>query len=73
MVSDNLTEDNLDFSELKGRQHSYTFLRNFSDYLVTVPNDCKEGLSELNLILSMKSINWNEDILPNWGIFKEAA
>ncbi|MAT59916.1 MAG: hypothetical protein CMF23_18230 [Ignavibacteriae bacterium] len=68
-----VTEDNLDFTELKGRQHSSTFLRNFSDYLVTVPNDCKEGLAELNLILSMKSINWNEDILPNWGIFKEAA
>ncbi|MCF8356257.1 MAG: hypothetical protein K9H48_17540 [Melioribacteraceae bacterium] len=68
-----VTEDNIDFTSVKAAQHSITFLRNFAAHLNTIPDDCKEGLTELNLLLNMDTINWNENILPNWGIYKEAA
>jgi Phage phiEco32-like COOH.NH2 ligase-type 2 len=64
-------EDYLDFVELKERQHSCTFLRNLKHLLHTIPDDCKEGLKQLDTLLNMK-LNWNQDILPNWG-FRRAA
>jgi len=60
-------EDNLDFEELKARQRSCTFLKNLKQYLITIPDDTREGLKELDLLLGRR-LNWGEDILPNWGL-----
>ena len=60
-------EDQIDFSYLKGRQHSSTFLKNLKNDLKTIPDDCREGLKELDMLLG-KELNWNQNILPNWGI-----
>jgi len=69
-----VTEDNLDFASIKGRQHSLTFLRNLRNNFSEIPSDCLEGLKELEILLNKKElINWNQNILPNWGIIKEAA
>jgi Phage phiEco32-like COOH.NH2 ligase-type 2 len=64
-------EDNLDFNELKNRQHSCTFLKNLKHYLRTIPEDTREGLKELDTLLS-KRLDWNQDILPNWGLGRAA-
>lgn len=61
-------EDQLNFTEMKGRQHSVTFLRNLQNELKTIPDDCREGLKELQVLLG-KPLNWNQNILPNWGIY----
>ncbi len=61
------TEDNIDFTEIKGRQHSNTFLKDLKNTLITIPEDCREGLKELDLLLGRK-LDWNQNILPNWGI-----
>ncbi len=68
-----VTEDNLDFTDIKGRQHSSTFLRNLKNNLLTIPSDCNEGLKQLDILLSNKEINWNQNILPNWGIVSAEA
>lgn len=60
-------EDSLDFLELKKRQHSSTFLKNLKNYLITIPEDCREGLKELDILLG-KRLNWNQNILPAWGV-----
>jgi hypothetical protein len=60
-------EDHIDFTELKGRQHSSTFLRNLQNELKSIPEDCREGLKELQMLLG-KTLSWNQNILPNWGI-----
>lgn len=60
-------EDNLDFTQIKGRQHSVTFLKNLKNNLTSIPDDCREGLKELDLLLG-KEIDWNQNIIPNWGI-----
>jgi hypothetical protein len=62
-----VTEDNLDFVEIKNRQHSCTFLKSLNQVLHTIPTDCKEGLKELDMLLT-KKLDWNQDILPNWGL-----
>jgi len=61
-------EDNLNFEQIKCRQHSHTFLKNLKNELKTIPEDCREGLKELDLLLAHKPLNWNANILPNWGI-----
>ncbi len=60
-------EDGLDMTEIKGRQHSCTFLKNLKNSLITIPKDCEEGLKEMDILISQQ-INWNTNILPNWGI-----
>jgi len=60
-------EDGLDMTEIKGRQHSCTFLKNLKNSLITIPEDCEEGLKEMDILISQQ-INWNTNILPNWGI-----
>jgi len=65
-------DDNINFIELKNRQHSLTFLRQLKHYLHTIPMDCEEGLKELDSLLSRK-LDWNQDILPNWGLRRLAA
>jgi len=60
-------EDNIDFVELKERQHSKTFITNLKHLLHTIPDDCKEGLKELDTLLT-KALDWNQNILPNWGL-----
>ena len=60
-------EDMLDFSQIKGRQHSDTFLSNLKNILVTIPGDCLEGLKELEILLN-KTLDWNQNIKPNWGL-----
>lgn len=62
-----VTEDKINFKEIKKRHHSNTFLKSLKNNLITVPDDCKEGLKELDILLT-KKVNWNEDILPNWGL-----
>ncbi|MBL1214208.1 MAG: hypothetical protein HND52_12690 [Ignavibacteriae bacterium] len=68
LVTVGVQEDGLNFTDLKGRSHSCTFLRNLKSMLRTIPEDCTEGLSELGLLLSRSCIDWNQNILPNWGI-----
>ena len=65
-------EDNLDFVELKERQHSRTFILNLKHLLHTIPEDCREGLKELDVLLT-KTLNWNENILINWQLIREVA
>jgi hypothetical protein len=60
-------EDNLDFTEIKERRHSRSFLLSLKDHLLTIPEDCIEGLNEMRVLLSKTPINWNSNILPNWG------
>ena len=68
------TELNLDFNEIKGRQHSQTFLRNIRNNFSEIPSDCLEGLKQLEILLNKKElINWNQNILPNWGIITSEA
>jgi hypothetical protein len=62
-----VTEDDLDFVGIKNRQHSCTFLKSLKHELHTIPDDCKEGLKELDLLLG-KRLDWNQNILPNWGL-----
>jgi len=62
-----VTEDELVFDSLKGREGSHAFLSKFKSYLKTIPEDCEAGLDALEELLS-KEINWGEDILPNWGL-----
>ncbi len=64
-------EDHIDFNELKNRQHSCTFLKSLKHSLPTIPEDCFEGLKELDTLLG-KRLNWNQDILPNWGLRRAA-
>ncbi len=64
-------EDKVDFNELKNRQHSCTFLKSLKHSLHTIPDDCREGLKELDTLLG-KRLNWNQDILPNWGLRRAA-
>lgn len=64
-------EDHIDFNELKNRQHSCTFLKSLKHSLPTIPGDCYEGLKELDTLLG-KRLNWNQDILPNWGLRRVA-
>ncbi len=63
----------LNFEEIKGRQHSSTFLRNFKNYFSEIPADCEEGLKELDQLLSKGTLNWNQNILPNWGLISREA
>ncbi|MFA6978587.1 MAG: hypothetical protein WC209_04605 [Ignavibacteriaceae bacterium] len=42
-------------------------MKNLKNHLVSIPDDCREGLKELDMLLD-KTLNWNENILPNWGI-----
>jgi len=60
-------EDNIDFAELKERQHSKTFITNLKHLLHSIPDDCREGLKELDTLLG-KTLDWNQNILPNWGL-----
>ena len=59
--------DDMDFIQLKERQHSCTFLKNLKHVLHTIPEDCREGLKELDVLLS-KKLDWSVNILPNWGL-----
>ena len=67
-----VVEDNINFIELKQRQQSCTFLKQLKHYIHTIPGDCREGLKELDNLLE-KPIDWNQDILPNWGLGRVAA
>ena len=62
-----VTEDDLDFIEIKQRQHSCTFLKSLKHSLISIPDDCREGLKELDILLT-KKLDWNQNILPNWGL-----
>lgn len=66
----NVQENNINFKDLRQRQHSKTFLKRFKDYITIIPEDCEEGLRQLDLLLQRR-IDWYEDILPNWGIAQE--
>jgi hypothetical protein len=61
------TDDGLNLEQIKGRQRSATFLKNLKNDLITIPEDCYEGLKELDTLIS-KNLNWEQNILPNWGI-----
>jgi len=61
-------EDGLNFEQLKGKKHSLTFITQLKSQLKTILEDCSEGLEELTRLLNQKPIDWNKNILPNWGI-----
>jgi hypothetical protein len=64
-----VTEDDIKFNELKGEDHPFIFLSKFRGYLKTIPEDCEAGLDALEeLLLKEEQINWDEDILPSWGL-----
>ena len=64
-----ITEDGINFSELKGEDHPFIFLSKFRSYLKTIPEDCEAGLDALEELLSKEEqVNWDENILPNWGL-----
>ncbi len=44
-----------------------TFLKSLKHSLHTIPEDCREGLKELDTLLG-KRLNWNQDILTKLGI-----
>jgi len=60
-------DDDIDLNEVKGNIHSNTFLKNIESFIKTIPEDCMEGLTQLKKLLT-KPIDWNQNILPNWGI-----
>ena len=60
-------EDKINFIEMKNGHHSCTFLKSLKHSLHTIPDDCQEGLKELDTLLG-KKLNWNCDILQNWGL-----
>jgi hypothetical protein len=62
-----VTEDGLNFETLKANDSSHDFLLKLKSHLLTIPEDCEAGLEALEELIS-KQINWNEDILPNWGL-----
>jgi hypothetical protein len=64
-------EDKINFVELKNGHHSCTFLKQLKHNLHTIPDDCQEGLKELDTLLG-KKLNWSCDILPNWGLRRVA-
>jgi hypothetical protein len=63
---------NLDWRTLKQRQRNRNFLKNIKSYLQTIPDDCHEGIKQLDQLLLLRTINWNCDILPNWGLRRAA-
>ena len=62
-----MVEDDLNLKEIKGTMDSGSFLRKLKTFLKTIPTDCVEGLNELEILLR-KKLDWNQNILPNWGI-----
>lgn len=64
-------EDHINFSKLKNGHHNCTFLKELKHNLHTIPDDCLEGLKELDTLLG-KKLNWNQDILPGWGLRRAA-
>ena len=64
-------EDKINFVELKNGHHSCTFLKSLKHSLHTIPEDCQEGLKELDTLLG-KKLNWNVDILQQWGLRRVA-
>ncbi len=64
-------EDHINFSQLKNGHHNCTFLKELKHNLHTIPDDCLEGLKELDTLLG-KKLNWNQDILSGWGLRRAA-
>ncbi len=62
-----VTEDDINLKEMKSNMGSNCFLRKLRTFLKTIPDDCVEGLNELDILIR-KNLNWNQNILPNWGI-----
>lgn len=62
-----VTEDDLDFYQIKERKHSCTFIKNLKNTFKSIPDDCREGLKELDMLIG-KRWDWNTNILPAWGV-----
>lgn len=62
-----LKEDDLDFAKLKFRKTSCNYLKNLRNHLKTIPEDCQEGLNQMESLIKNKW-DWNKDILPAWGL-----
>ncbi|MCA0390092.1 MAG: hypothetical protein LCH52_16500 [Bacteroidetes bacterium] len=62
-----VTEDGLNLKDFKKNLSSRTFLRKLESMLVTIPDDCQEGLTELTKLIN-KKLDWDQNILPNWGL-----
>jgi len=60
-------QEEVDFVNLKGNKHAPTFLKSLKHELLTIPGDCEEGLKELDSLIATK-IDWNQSILPFWGL-----
>lgn len=62
-----VTEDGLNLKGLKGNLSSRSFLQKLGSMLITIPDDCQEGLTELPRLIN-KKLDWDQNILPNWGL-----
>ncbi|GAB1444000.1 hypothetical protein MASR2M39_28450 [Ignavibacteriales bacterium] len=62
-----VVEDDINLQEIKSQMRSDCFLRKLKTFLKTIPEDCVEGLNELEILIR-KKLNWDQNILPNWGI-----
>lgn len=60
-------DDNLDLKAIKSTQKSKTFLKELINIISSVSTDCEEGLKQMDQLLN-KQLNWNQNILPLWGI-----
>lgn len=67
-----VAEHNTDFIKVKGLQKPCEFLKGLKDNLPVIPKDCLEGLSQLDTLLKI-DLDWDTDILPNWGIWRAVA
>ncbi|KUG25934.1 hypothetical protein ASZ90_004239 [hydrocarbon metagenome] len=63
----------VDFNSINKLKQPCEFLRSFQSNLHTIPDDCQEGLLQLQLLLNSNRPNWDVNILPNWGLWRDAA
>lgn len=60
-------EDGLNFRTLKNGWSNCQFLKGLKKKLITIPEDCFEGLLELDFLIE-NNWKWDQNILPNWGV-----
>lgn len=63
----------IDFQNTIKEISSLSILKALPNHLHTIPEDCQEGLLQLQLLLNDKRPDWEVNILPNWGLWRDAA
>jgi hypothetical protein len=61
-------EEGIDLVSVRGGRSAPAFLKTIRDLSLYIPDDCQEGLDELELILNRPRPDWSVDIKPNWGL-----